>query len=294
MGTPPLVFSMPGHEALLRDARDIPAGSFTIGRFPNQELHARVESHVAGRDCAVVGSIAPPDEQLTSLLLVADTLAKERAASVTALLPYLAYTRQDHAEPGASLAAAWTGRLLEASRVDRVVTLDVHSAEAQRLYPIALESLSPARLFAEEIERLGLEDVVVVAPDEGGAERAAEVAAAAGVERPVAVFGKRRTREGVVHTGMTGELSHSAVVVDDILDTGSTLLLCCRALRAAGVEEITVFVTHGLFTGTVWHELWRAGVGRLYTTDSVPRARRASPRVTVLPLRDLLAERLAR
>lgn len=285
---------MPGYEALLRDVPDLAAGSVTIERFANQELHARIESDVSGRACAVLGSIAPPDEQMTSLLLVADTLAKEQAASVTAVLPYLAYARQDHDEPRASLAAAWTGKLIQASRVDNVVTVDVHSAEAQRLYPITLESLSPAGLFAAAIAHLGVEDVVVVAPDEGGAERAAAVAVAAGVDRPVAVFGKRRTREGVVHTGMTGELASRAVVVDDILDTGGTLLLCCRALRASGVEEITVFVTHGLFTGTAWHELWRTGVNRLYTTDSVPGARRASPRVTVLPLRDLLVEQLRR
>jgi ribose-phosphate pyrophosphokinase len=283
---------MPGYEALVRDAPCLSAGSFTVERFDNGELHVEVGSDVRGRACAVLGSIAPPDERMLELLLVADTLAKEHAAGVTAVLPYLAYARQDHDEPGASLAAAWTGRLLEASRVDRVVTVDVHSGESQRLYPIPLESLSPAHLFAAEMKGLGLEDVVVVAPDAGGAGRAADVAAAAGVERPVAVFSKRRTHEGVVHTGMSGELASRAVVVDDILDTGATLLLCCRALRASAVEEITVFVTHGLFTGSVWHELWRSGVTRLYTTDSIPAARRASPRVTVLPLHDLLVERL--
>ena len=289
MAPAPVHFALPGFEALLGD---LPAGSFTVERFPNRELHARIESEVAGHDCAVLGSIAPPDEQMTSLLLVADTLAKEHARRVTAVLPYLAYTRQDHDEPGESLAAAWTGRLLAASGVDRVVTIDVHSAEAQRLHPLPLESLSPADLFAAEMRRLRLEDAVVVSPDEGGAERAAAVSARAGLERPVAVFGKRRTREGVVHTGMTGELAAQAVVVDDILDTGGTLLLCCRALRAAGVEAITVLATHGLFSGSAWRELWDAGVDRLYTTDSVPGARAADPRVMLLSVRELLVERL--
>ena len=289
-----VLLALPGFEDMLGGGPGLVPGAHSVERFANGELHVQVKTAVTGCDCLVVGSIAPPDSQMTSLLLLADTVGKEGAASVTALLPYLAYTRQDRDEPGASLAAGWTGRLLQASGVSRVLTVDIHSPMAARLFPIPVESLSPASLFAAEIGALGFGDYVVVAPDEGGAERAADVAAAAGAELPVAVFTKRRTAEGITHTGMRGELAPRAFVVDDILDTGGTLVSCCRALREAGVEEITVFVTHGLFTGTGWQELWQLGVTRLYTTDSIPGARGRAPRATVLALRELWLASLAR
>jgi phosphoribosylpyrophosphate synthetase len=209
-----------------------PDAACSIERFANGEWHVVVHSDVSGRDCAIVGTIAPPGEQMTSLLLVADTLAKEQAHAVTAVLPYRAYARQDRDEPGASLAAAWTGRLLAASRVDRVTTIDIHSERAGRLYPIPVDSLSPASLFAEEITRLGLEDYVVVAPDEGGAQRAAAVAAAAGSERPVAVFSKRRTRDGVTLTGLRGALAPHATMTSARARIAAVAAVACLVALA--------------------------------------------------------------
>lgn len=249
-------------------------------------------TRVEGSDCALVGSIAPPDDNLAAFLLAAHTLTKERARSVTAVIPYMAYARQDHDEPGHSLAAEWTGRLLAAAGVQRVLTVDLHSEAARALSPIPLESLSPAPLFAAQLRALELEEFVVVAPDEGGAARARELAVAANVARPVVVFRKQRGHGGIVHLGYEGELARHAVVVDDILDTGATLISCCEKLRAAGVDEITIFVTHGLFTGHEWRELWQAGVARIYTTDSVRGTRRLPASLHTISVRGLLAARL--
>lgn len=268
---------------------DVAPGRFQIERFENGELHLDIETPVAGEDCFLLGSIAPPDEQLLSALLLAHTLKKERARRVTAIFPYLAYARDDKDKPGKSLATAWIGSLARASGLDRVISVDMHSERAMRLFPIPVQSLSSAEVLAEAVGRFGLQRATIVAPDEGAVGRCAAVQRAAGkpaVEIPY--FRKQRTASGITHQGPIGEVGREVVIVDDILDTGGTLLSACEKLRQIGVEEITILVTHGLFTGERWKQLWRLGVKRIVCTDSLPAVASAGEhgilRLSIVPL----------
>jgi len=293
-----IVFCLPQHRALLPaelDGASEPAlGRCRLGRFSDGELWVELDDPVAGRDCAVVGSLAPPDEQTLSTLLLAHTLRRAGARRVVALAPYLGYARQDRAKPGRSLGAAWAGALLQAAGVEEVITIDVHSADAEACFPVPVTSLSPARLFAAELRRGSLEGLTVVAPDEGAVDRCAAVAAAVGVEAPVAYMRKERTAEGVVHRALVGEVGSRVVLVDDILDTGGTLLSACAELRRAGAREISVMVTHGTLSGERWRELPAAGVRRIQVTDTVPGVReRGRDVLEVLDIAPLLMEALA-
>jgi len=283
-----IAFALPGFESLLPPGGDV-ASPLALARLPNGELTLRLETDVEGEPCLLTGSLAPPDEQLLGLLLAADTLARHGASSITALLPYLGYARQDRPEAGRGLGLAWVGRLLSACGVGQIVTIDVHSPQAAELLELPLKSLSPAPLFASALERERLLDAVIVAPDEGALERCRSVAEAAGIEAPVAYVRKQRTAAGVVHGEVIGSLRARTVVVDDILDTGRTLVSCCRELQGRGVEEITVMVTHGLFTGEGWRTLRSLGVSRIYATDTVPSATQlASEGVELLSVRPVL------
>lgn len=262
-------FALPGFEPLLAAAAPHESARLTVGRFANRELWVSVEGEMDGACCIVLGSIAPPDEQLLALGLSADALKRQGAARVIALLPYLAYARQDKEEPGKSLGIAWVGEALRASGVDELVTIDIHSRRAAELLQMPVTSLSPAELFAAELERSDLLDATIVAPDEGAIERSRAVAKAAGIAAPIAYLRKERTATGVSHRELVGEVGHRAVVVDDILDTGGTLVSCCNGLAGRGVEQVVVMVTHGLFTGDRWKELLPL-VADLYVTDSVP------------------------
>jgi ribose-phosphate pyrophosphokinase len=248
-------------------------GRFRVGRFENGELHLDLQTLVRNENCFVLGSIAPPDEQLLSILLLAHTLKKEGARRVCALLPYLAYARDDKDKPGNSLATAWAGALARASGIDELITIDVHSERAKRLFPIPVLSLSPAEVFAEALNRYGLRGATIVAPDEGAIGCCEAVQRAAGMASgKIPYFAKQRTATGITHSGPIGEVGRQAVIVDDILDTGGTLLSACEKLVEAGVEEITIMVTHGLFTGERWKQLRRLGLKRIFCTDSVPLA----------------------
>ena len=286
-----IVFVLPTHATMgkeLAAALGIRPGQYSLERFANQELHAALQTNVLHEECLVLGSIAPPDEQLLSTLLLSHTLKKEGARNIIALLPYLAYARDDKQKERQSLATAWIGGLLQASGVDEVISVDVHSITAQRLFPMPIVSLSPADLFAQTIRRLSLLDATIVAPDEGARGRCWAVASAAGMSEEIVVLEKRRTREGVVHVNISGRAGPQAVIMDDILDTGGTLVSCCEQLQQRGVRDITILVTHGLFTGTLWHKLWSLGVNHIYCTDTVPLAHERTLEnirtVSVLPL----------
>ena len=269
-------------------------GEFRVGRFDNGEMFIQLDTPVAGEPCLVLGSIAPPEEQLFSTLLLAHTLRKEGAKQVTAVLPYLGYSRQDKNKPGESLAAAWTGAMAYASGVDRVITIDVHSPDDQRLFPIPLISISSATILGAALNRHQLSGATIIAPDEGAIPRCEAVREAAGLE-PAAIpwFEKHRAETGIQHVRFTGDVGLEAVLVDDILDTGATLISACQRLLCAGVEDIQIMVTHGLFTGTEWERLWELGVSRIFCTDTIPRrAGINDARIVTLPAHALLARTL--
>ena len=259
-----------------------------VRRFPNGELRTEAPSSVEGCDCILIGSISPPAGNLERVTLAAHALKRAGAERVTALLPYLAYARQDRAERTESLGLAWAGGLLRASGVGAVVCVDVHSADAGEVLGLPITSLSPARLLAAALPLRWREDLTFVAPDEGAVGRCAAVARAAGSDAPIVWARKRRTPSGVENLGFVGSPGRRAVIVDDILDTGATLAACCRRLRDSGVQEIGVVATHGLFTGALWDTLQIEGVQRLWITDTVRSARR--PRIAeIVPIAELLA-----
>ncbi len=275
--------------AALEKSAGLETGQFCGKRFENGELHIEIRTSVAREHCVVLGSIAPPDGQMLSALLLAHTLKKEGARRVTAIFPYLAYARDDKDKPGESLAAGWTGSLAYASGIDEVVTVDIHSERARRLFPIPVRSLSPAEILAGAVTTFGLRGATMVAPDNGAIGRCQAVRAAAGMAVcEIPHLEKRRTATGIIHGGFIGRVEREVVIVDDILDTGATLVSACEKLREAGVDDISLMVTHGLFTGDRWKKLSALGVKRIVCTDSVPLPAgvdaRGIVRLSVVPL----------
>jgi ribose-phosphate pyrophosphokinase len=286
--TAPVVLVMRGGERFVPKPECASFERAAVERFPNGELHVEVPERVEGRRCVVVGSISPPAGNLERLTLVAHALRRSGAERVAALLPYLAYARQDRAGRTQSLGLAWVGELLRASGVDEVACIDVHSEQAGDVLGLRLTSLSPAGLLAGALPQAWRSEVTFVAPDEGAVGRCLAVARAAGVDRPVVWARKRRTATGIEHLGLVGSPGPRAVVVDDILDTGDTLVSCCRALREAGVKHIGVIATHGLFTGERWRALFSEGVQEIWITDTVLSRRRPS-QAQIVPVAPLLA-----
>ncbi|MCU1299052.1 MAG: ribose-phosphate pyrophosphokinae, ribose-phosphate pyrophosphokinae [Acidobacteriaceae bacterium] len=246
-------------------------GKFRVDRFENGELFMQLATAVRSRDCLILGSIAPPDEHLLSFTLLSHTLKKECAHKSIAILPYLAYSRQDKYKPGRSVATAWVGLFFQASGIDEVVTIDVHSEGARRLFPVPLVSLFPAEIFADALKKHQLVDATLVAPDKGAIWRCRMVNRAAGKpDAEVPYFEKQRLDHIASYSGPFGRIAARVVMIDDMLDTGHSLVLACGKLIDAGARQIYIMVTHGLFTGEEWTKLWSLRVERIFCTDTIP------------------------
>lgn len=287
-----ILFSFPQFEYYASKLRKLPdwqRGQFSIDRYKNQELFVQIKTAVKGKRCAILAETAPPDENLLSFLLLAHTLKKEGAKEIVAIIPYLGYSRHDKQEVGRDLATRWLGESMRNAGVTEVVTVDVHSAIDSELFPIPIRSLSPAGVLAKALRTCPLE-VTFVAPDAGAVDNCEDVRSALGKDIAIAHCEKKRSG-GRVSSVLQGTVTEHAVLVDDMLDTGRTLLESLKHLRAAGVRSSTVLVSHGLFSGTEWRKLWSNGVEHIYCTDTIPHARRfASKDITVLPAASVLVD----
>lgn len=291
-----ILFHFPSHETMAQQLLPLcpfQGGRFAVNRFPNQELYITISGPVSGEHCLILGSITPPDEQLFSVMLLAHTLKKEGARKVTALLPYLAYSRHDKDKPGESLTVAWVGSLFQSSGIDEVITVDLHSQRDREFFPVSVTSIPTTKLFAEAIQKHGLKDATLVAPDNGAINRCRDVKAAANMPGELVTFEKQRTLHGITHLASKGAVGPRAVVIDDMLDTGGTLISACEELARQGAMEIYIMVTHGLFTGPHWKKLLSLRVKTLFCTDTIAlRKELASEPIVTLSVIPLLQTQL--
>jgi ribose-phosphate pyrophosphokinase len=192
------------------------------------------------------------------------------------------------------LGLAWVGRLLTASGADKIITIDLHNTKSAPLLKLPIISLKSNELFASTLNEDKIKFDSILAPDEGARERCEELSQALNFSKPIAYCKKTRGIKGVLTSGITGKLGGPRVLIhDDILDTGETLIAACQAARLIGTKEITIAVTHGLFTGAKWRQLWRLGVKKIYTTNSLPSAiAQKDKKIKIVSLDNLLSDYL--
>lgn len=268
----PVIFNMPVYDYLADKFLEIPylsKGRYQFERFPDKEAKITLLHNVTGDKCIVLSTIMPPEQNLMETFLLTHTLKKEGAKEVIWTVPYLSYMRQDKNETGASLSADWIAKLAESSGIDRILTLDIHSKFAASFFKIPILSLSPAELFIPELEDRFLKNATIVAPDEGAIHRCEALKHELKQDLPIAYFERERHHEEV-SSKLVGELTPNVLIVDDILESGVTLISACKILRDRGVKDIIVLVTHGLFINPLWEDIWEYNVSEIITTDSVP------------------------
>ncbi len=280
--------------------------------FEDGEHKARPLTSVRGRDVYLVQSLhggpdASPNDKLCGLLFFASAVRDAGARRITAVIPYLAYARKDRRTRSRDpVTSRYVAELIEAAGIDRVVALDVHNPAAfENAFRCPTVHLEARPLFAAHLQRLPHEQpLAVVSPDTGGAKRAEllreALAEALGTEVALAFLEKRRSG-GVVsgETAVIGAVEgRSAVIVDDLISTGTTLARAAAACRAAGAVGVSALVTHGLFTGDAAEVLAATGFERLVITNTVPPFRlppaTVKKHLSVLDATPLVAEAIRR
>lgn len=264
-------------------------GDSEISRYPSGELHVIIHSDVNDKDCFIIGSIAPPDENIITLLMMTDALKRSGARSVQVFLPYLGYSRQDKFGQHESSGIALIGSLLKNVGVDEIITIDTHSDMDKKLIGLPFKSVPSSSLFISAIKELGWGDITIVAPDEGARVRAQAVSDLLGLKKPIAYMIKKHDDENIVHLDLIGKVGLKAIIIDDIIDGGRTVVSAYDLLIENGVKEVAVVATHGLFTDGAWNQLTELGIKSIFVSDSCPEVfRQANPIVHIVSLDNVI------
>jgi ribose-phosphate pyrophosphokinase len=287
-----------------------PLSSHEEREFEDGEHKARPLDPVAGRDVYVIQSLhggphLSANDKLCRLLFFVGALKDAGAARVTAVVPYLCYARKDRrTKPNDPVTTRYVAGMFEAVGTDTVVTLEVHSPTAfENAFRCRTVALTGTPLFVDYARELAADGLCVVSPDTGGAKRAELLREAleAALGRPIGkAFADKRRSAGVVSGDLfVGEVAGStALIVDDLISTGGTLLRAAKAARKAGARRVVALVTHGLFMAGAAQVLADPAIDKVIVTDTVPPfrlpAESAREKLVILPAAPLLAEAIAR
>jgi ribose-phosphate pyrophosphokinase len=293
-----MVFSGRSHPELagaIADKLGLKLGDMELETFKNDETYARYEESIRGADVFLVQTgCTPVDKNLMELMLMIQAAKLASAKRITAVVPLFPYARQDRkAKPREPISARLVADMLQLAGADRVLTMDLHAGQIQGFFTIPVDHMTALPLFARHFRDLGLTgpEIVSVAPDEGRAKMAVRFAEM--IDAEFAIMHKTRPeRDTVEVTEITGRVRDKiAIVGDDVIMTGGTLIANVHALRDKDVKGVYVFATHGVFCGGALEKFHDAPIDGIVVTDTVPINKlEMPPNMTVLPVAQLLAE----
>ena len=248
----------------------VPVGDVVVSRFEDGEVSVRFNENIRGSDVFIVQSTNAPADHLMELLVMLDAAKRASARRVTAVIPYFGYARQDRKDqPRAPITAKLVANLVTVAGADRVLTMDLHSAQIQGFFDIPLDHLYAAPVLIEHFAKLELPNLVVVAPDIGSVKMARAYAKRLGGE--LALVDKRRPKPDSVEVmNIIGEVEgKNCVFFDDVVTTARTLCQAAEAVQKAGAREIYAGVTHGMFSAGAIERLSASPMRELVVTDTV-------------------------
>jgi ribose-phosphate pyrophosphokinase len=270
-----------------------------VKRFADMEVFVEIQENVRGEDVFVIQSTSfPANDNLMELLILVDALKRASARRINVVMPYFGYARQDRKPgPRTPITAKLVANLIERAGVDRVMTLDLHAGQIQGFFDIPTDNLFAAPVMVRDIqERFEHNNVVVVSPDVGGVVRARALAKR--INSPIAICDKRRERAGESEVmNVIGDVAGKrCILIDDIVDSGGTLVNAANALLAEGATEVFAYITHGVLSGGAVSKITNSKLKQLVITDSIQptEAVRAAKNIRVLTIAPLMAEAIAR
>src|ERR1051325_554687 len=276
-----------------------PLAKAVVRRFADMEIFVEILENVRGADVFVLQSTSyPANDHLMELLIIIDALRRASARRITAVIPYFGYARQDRKPgPRAPISAKLVANLITRAGADRVMTLDLHAGQIQGFFDIPTDNLYAAPMMVRDIkERFDIGKVMVVSPDVGGVGRARGLAKR--INAPLAIVDKRRERAGESEVmNIIGEVDgHTCILVDDIIDSGGTVVNAADALLEQGATDVYAYITHGVLSGGAIPRITSSRLKELVITDSIQptEAIKAASNIRVMSVASLIGEAIGR
>jgi len=271
-----------------------PLGHNSIQTFSDGEIWVKYNDNIRGSDVYIVQSTNPPAENLMELLILLDAAKRSSARRVTAVIPYFGYARQDRKDqPRVAISAKLVANLITTAGADRVITMDLHTAQIQGFFDIPFDHLYASGILVKTIQDMKMKNLAVVAPDVGGIKIAR--AYAKRLEADLVLIDKRRPRANVAEMmNIIGDVKDKNIlIIDDLIDTAGTFTNAVTALKEAGAKEIYGACTHPILSGQAYEKIESSKLTKLYVTDTVP-LKNTSPKIEIISVAEVFGEAIKR
>ncbi|MCM3740052.1 ribose-phosphate diphosphokinase [Oceanobacillus luteolus] len=294
------LFTLNSNPKLAQEIADhigISLGKCTVSRFSDGEVQINIEESIRGSEVYVLQSTsAPVNDHVMELLIMIDALKRASAKSINIVMPYYGYARQDRkARSREPIAAKLVADLLETAGATRVITLDLHAPQIQGFFNVPIDHLQGVPILSDYFEEKNLQDVIVVSPDHGGVTRARKLADR--LKTPIGIIDKRRPKPNVAEImNIIGNVEgKTAILIDDIIDTGGTITLAADALIENGATEVYACCTHPVLSGPAIERISKSQIKELVVTNSIPLPEeKRVDKISVLSVAPLIGEAIVR
>ena len=270
-----------------------------IKRFADGEIYVEINENIRGNSIFVIQSISTPaNDNLMELLICIDALRRSSAKNITAVIPYFGYARQDRkVVPRTAISAKLVSNLITNAGAHRIVTVDLHAGQIQGFFDIPVDNLFSTPIFSKHIKKyISNKNIICVAPDVGGVERARALGQKLNVG--LAIVDKRRPAPGKSQfMNIIGNVKgKNCLLVDDIIDSGGTIVNAAKALKEKGAKDVYVYVTHGVLSGNAVEQINNSKIKKLILTDTIDNSNKIkkSSKIVVLSISNLMAEAIKR
>lgn len=273
----------------------LPLSEATIKNFSDGEISVQIGESVRGKDVFIIQpTCAPANQNLMELLILTDALKRSSASSITAIVPYFGYARQDRkAAPRVPITAKLVSNMMQTAGIDRVVTMDLHAGQIQGFFDIPVDNLYGTIVFNDYVRAKNLPNPIVASPDVGGVARARALAKALNLD--IVIVDKRREKANESEVmNIIGDVNGKDVIlVDDMIDTAGTIVKAASAFKANGATSVMAFCTHPVLSGPAYERLRNGDLDELVVTDTIP-LKENLPNIKVLSVAPLFGEVIRR
>lgn len=274
---------------------DVPLSKASVKRFSDGEISVQIAESVRGRDVFIIQSTgAPSNDNLMELLIMTDALRRSSASSITAVVPYFGYARQDRkAAPRVPITAKLVADMYETAGIDRVVTIDLHAGQIQGFFDIPVDNLYGSIIFQEYVEKKNLPNPIVASPDIGGVARARYFASKLGVDMVIVDKRREKANESEVMNIIGNVEGKDVIMVDDMVDTAGTMVKAAAALKKSGAASVMACATHPVLSGNAYNNINGGELDELVVSNSL-ELHGESEKIKVLTVAPLFAEVIRR
>ena len=270
-----------------------------IKRFQDNEIYVEINENIRGNSIFVVQSTSDPaNDNLMELLICIDALRRSSAKNITAVIPYFGYARQDRkVVPRTAISAKLVSNLITNAGANRILSVDLHAGQIQGFFDIPVDNLFATPIFARHIKKnIDINNLICVAPDVGGVERTRALSRRINVS--IAIIDKRRPAPGKSEVmNIVGNVKNKAcVIVDDIIDSGGTIVGATKALKDKGAKEVYVYITHAVLSGSAVDKIKKSQIKKLIITDTIDNSKKIkiSKKIEVISFAPMISEAIKR